>query len=129
MRRSIPKSEKTTPRRRSAPVKTQNVEKQNGKVPHDPDFDMQYGCSRKTGVKAGGYFWNPPDYCQARIECSDVDRWVRVGFCKKCLRWKTGTCPARKVNCRIYENGYVHDEPKTRKAARQKERTTSRRRS
>ena len=42
--------------------------KQPTNIPaHDPAYAMQYGCSRKTGQKTGGHFWNPPAYCGCRI--------------------------------------------------------------
>ena len=86
--------------------------------PHDPDYDMQYGCSRKTGDRVGGCFWNPPDYCEKRINTYGGERWVLVGLCKQCHRYTSKTCPARSVDTDIYAPDYVADEPATRKPKR-----------
>lgn len=91
----------------------------SGIPPHDPKYDMQYGCSRKTGWKTGGCFWNPPAYCPSRILTYGNERWVDVGLCRLCPRHKARTCPAafidkgHSVNERI-----VYDEPSNRKPKR-----------
>jgi hypothetical protein len=111
MRRSKPGERNLKSKRRSG---IQMDKKQPAKGAYDPDYEMQYGCSRKTGRRAGGYFWNPPDYCESpRIDISDNgDRWVMINFCKRCVRWKTNTCPAKTTTTKIHEPGYVIDKPK-----------------
>ena len=90
---------------------------------HDPNYEPQYGCSRKTGRKAGGYYYNPPAFCESpRIEVDDKgDCWVQVYFCKTkpCPRYTSGTCPIRNLPKTEYVDGHpVFDEPDTRKPKR-----------
>lgn len=86
--------------------------------PHDPDYDMQYACSRKTGNRSGGHFWNPPAFCEKRILTYWGERWVSVSLCKTCSRYQSKTCPARQVDTDIYDKDYIEDSPQARKARR-----------
>lgn len=86
---------------------------------HDPAYAMQYGCSRKTGQKTGGHFWNPPAYCERRIVPYGGERWVDVGLCKECFRHKSKTCPAASLDKIQFENGKpIYDEPCNRRSKR-----------
>ena len=87
--------------------------------PHDPEYKMQYGCSRKTGYKVGGNYWNPPDFCEKRIIPYGGERWVLVSLCRQCARYKAGTCEARTTTTKVYAEGFQYDEPNNRVVRRQ----------
>lgn len=122
MRRSTP-GQNVERKTRNSKSKSQvivNADKTQPSPPkHDPDYDMQYGCSRKTGNKTGGHYWNPPDYCPNRILTYWDERWVDVGLCKECFRHKSRTCPAALLPKIEYVDGKpMFDEPKNRKPKR-----------
>lgn len=129
MRRSIPGQKKVAqskpaPRRRSIPVKQGALmENKSRPVPYDPDYDMQYHQSRKTGDCMGGFYWNPPADCiSPRIICTKEDSWVETYFCHNCTRYKDKSCQARRTTTKIYTESYVADTPQARKAAQKKRR-------
>ena len=129
MRVSIPGQ-----KRRNRKSDSQSIIEEDKKQPtvpqHNPDYDMQYGCSRKTGYKCGGHFWNPPAYCDKRILTYGYERWVNVGMCKECHRYKSRTCPAAMLPKIEYVDGKpVYDEPSNRKPKRIERAHVSRRRS
>lgn len=98
--------------------------------PYNPNYDMQYGCSRKTGHKTGGCYWNPPEFCENRILPYNGERWVQACQCHVCYRYKSKTCPASKLPRIQYINGSpIYDEPGNRKPKRVERPTTGRTRS
>ena len=121
MRNSTPGQKRKLPKRNSkSNLQTiTDSDKRQPLPPHNPDYDMQYGCSRATGFKSGGHFWNPPDYCETRILNYNDERWVDVGLCRKCWRHKSRTCPAALLEKIQYVDGQpMYDEPKNRKPKR-----------
>lgn len=104
--------------KRQSTVKDDKIQPSH-RAPHNPNYDMQYGCSRASGCKAGGHYWNPPDYCESRIFAYGGEAWVHVGLCHGCFRYKAKTCPAAAIKKTVYVNGKpMFDEPSNRKPKR-----------
>lgn len=71
----------------------ENRQKTTGRYP------MTYGRSLRSGITAGGMYWNPPKHCEKRLFIDDEnhDVWIDVNICRKCELFTKGGCEAFEV--------------------------------
>ena len=82
-----------------------------------PNYDMQYGGSRKTGLLVGGFYWNPPDDCIGKIHTYGGERWVDVNICNPCSQRRS--CEAQYVDRNVKQRAQM-DIPENRPRGRRR---------
>lgn len=85
--------------------------------PHNSKYAMQYMCSRKTGERVPGFYWNPPDDCIGRISTYAGERWVDAVICLNCRMRRRGCIAADAIKFSKYTKpeDFHADRPRRRR--------------
>lgn len=72
---------------------------------YSANYKPQYGASRVTGARAGGFIWNVPFTCAKPVSNIDGFRWTLYTWCKTCIN---NECPCKNAVDEIHvKRGFI----------------------